>query len=131
MVCIFCKSEFLYLKETEGKIGLYCKSCGRWIRWVTPAERAGVERELDRQRREIRLDGADVARAMEKYRAYRQKYQTLSDDISSTKDIVTRSGSEIGKSVLYSKVLKLKDLGIRIEAYEEVFRTLGLKPETA
>lgn len=131
MVCIFCKSEFLYLKETEGKTGLYCKSCGRWIRWVDSVEKMSIERELDRQRREIRLEGADVARAIEKYKAYRQKYKVLSDEISSTKDIVAKSGSEIGKSALYSKVLKLKELGIRIDVYKEVFRTLGLKSEPA
>lgn len=131
MVCIFCKSESLYLKEAEGKTGLYCKSCGRWIRWVGSGEKSSIERELDRQRREIRLEGADVDRATEKYRAYRQKYRTLSDDISSTKDIVAKSGSEIGKNALYSKVLRLKELGIRIDAYEELFRTLGLKSEPA
>ncbi len=127
MVCPFCQSEWLYLQETEGKTGLYCKSCRRWIRWVPSEERDRVERELNRQRREIRIDGADVDRVMEKYRDYLRKYRALSEDISSTQSIVAKSGSAIDKSALYSKALHLKELGIRVETCEQLFRALGLK----
>lgn len=127
MVCNFCKSEFLYMKEADSKTGLYCKSCGRWLKWVAPAEKIEIQRQIDRQKREIRIDGQDVERVIEKYKGYKQKYQALNDEIAFFKDSIGKSSSEIEKSAMMARVLKLKELTTKIAAYDEILLALGLR----
>lgn len=127
MYCNYCKSENLFLKNDGDKTGLYCKSCGRWLSWVSPAEKAKIEGQLEKQKREIRIDGLDVQRVMDKFKKLKEKYKTLSDDIQYTKEHVAKSGSEIEKKAFYDKIVKLKDLSIRITDFDEVLTALHLK----
>lgn len=127
MVCNFCKSENLYMKEADSKTGLFCKSCGRWLKWVTPDEKAVIQRQIDRQKREIRIDGQDVERVIEKYKGYKQKYKALNDEIAFLRDSIGKNSSEIEKSAMMARVLKLKELTTMIAAYDEILLALGLR----
>lgn len=127
MICDYCKSENLFIKEAEEKIGVYCKSCGRWIKWIAPSERAAIEAQIDKLKREVRIDGMDVDRVFLKYKSYKEKFKALQEEISFYNSSKSKSSSEIEKSAMYAKVLKLKELSAKISAYEEIILTLGLK----
>lgn len=128
MICDYCKSELLYLKEQDGKIALFCRSCGRWLKWVDPSDKAKIQNELDKQRREIRIDGADLELVKEKYRAYKKKFDSLSEELRLYKDRSTRKPTtEMEASLMYDKALKLKELSAKMTAYKEVLMSLRLK----
>lgn len=127
MICDFCKSEILFLKEEGDKTGLYCKSCGRWLKWVGASEKAAVETQIEKLKREVRLDGRDVERVFEKYKKYKGKAKELQEEIAFYHSMKTKPTSEMEKNAMYAKVLKLKELMAEIAAYDEIIMTLGLK----
>jgi ABC-type phosphate transport system auxiliary subunit len=129
MVCDYCRSEFLFLKEQDGKDALYCKSCGRWLKWVDSAEKAKISNEIEKRKRELRIDGADLEIVREKYKAYKKKYESVSEELRYFKDRSAKKqiSSEIEASAMYDKALKLKELNAKIAAFEEVLTTLRLK----
>lgn len=127
MICEYCKSENLFIKEAEEKIGVYCKNCGRWIKWIEPSERAAIEMQIDKLKREVRIDGQDVDRVFLKYKSYKEKFKALQEEISFYNASKTKTSSEIEKNAMYAKVLKLKELSAKIAAYDEIILTLGLK----
>ena len=128
MKCDYCKNEILYLKESEGQTGLYCKSCGRWLRWVDKAEKQKVADEIERQKREIRIDGANVEKVKETLKVYKKKLETLNSELQYFKDRNDKKQitSEIEKAAMYEKVLKMKELNAKIAAYNEILMTLRL-----
>lgn len=126
MYCSFCKSEILFLKPDNDKIGLYCKSCGRWIKWVTDEEKISIQKQIDKQKREIRIDGLDLERVNEKYKAYKLKIKNLNDEILFLKNS-KQGNSEGEKQKLYDKVLKLKELSSIVATYDDIMTTLNLK----
>lgn len=129
MVCGYCKSERMTLKETEGKTGLYCLDCGRWLKWVGAEEKSKLEADIQKQRREMRIDGADLEKVREKYAAYKKKYTALSEEVRFYQERVARkqAQNEMEASTMYDKALKLKDLMAKMAAYDEVLVTLRLK----
>lgn len=127
MVCDFCKSDILFLKDIEDKTGLYCKRCGRWLRWLSGAEKAAIEMQIEKQKREVRLDGRDVEQIFEKYKKYKRKSAELQEEIAFYNSMKTKPTSEMEKNAMYAKVLKLKELMAKIAAYDEIIMTLGLK----
>lgn len=127
MVCDFCKSEILFLKDEGDKTGLYCKSCGRWLKWVSASEKAAVQMQIEKLKREVRLDGRDVERIFEKYKQYKAKSKDLQEEIAFYNSLKTKPSSDMEKNAMYAKVLKLKELMAKITAYDEIIMTLGLK----
>lgn len=126
MVCGYCKSEFLFLKEENGKTGLYCKDCGRWLKWVDAAEKASIAAQLEKQKNERRIDARDVARVMETYKGYKKKVTDLNEEIYYFNKNNGKVGTEAEKTAMYAKVLKLKELSAKIAAYDEIIMALGL-----
>ena len=128
MICDFCKSENLYLKEADGKTGLYCKSCGRWLKWVNLQEKIQISEAIERQKREIRIDGNDVNAVKEKLKAYVKKLETLNSEINYFKSKMDKNQmkSDMEKAAMYERALKMKELNTKILAYREVLTTLRL-----
>lgn len=128
MFCSYCKSEFLYLKETDNKTGLYCQNCGRWLKWVDDDEKAKIQSEIEKRKRAIMIDGNDLMLVKEKLKSYKKKYDTISDEIRFYKQ---RSAKQIPNEreaqAMYDKALKLKEITAKIDAYNEVLFTLRLK----
>lgn len=128
MICNFCKSENLYVKEQDDKTGLYCRDCGRWLKWVDQSEKAKLQMEIEKRKREIRVDGANLEIVKEKYRTYKKKYESLSDELRFYKERSSRKPTnEMEASSMYEKALKLKELTAKLAAYDEVLMTLRLK----
>jgi uncharacterized protein YbaR (Trm112 family) len=126
MTCGYCKSEILFLKDEGDKTGLYCKSCGRWLKWVDPSEKSAIAAQIDDLKNEMHIDARDVARVMEIYKAYKKKIKDLNDEIYYFNKNSAKGGSDIEKSAMYAKVLKLKELSAKISAYDEIIMALGL-----
>lgn len=128
MICGFCKSEDLFVKDQDGKTGLYCKNCGRWLKWIDQSEKIKIQMEIEKRKREIRIDGANLEIVKEKYRTYKKKYANLSDELRFYKERTTRKPTnEMEASSMYEKALKLKELTAKLAAYDEVLLTLRLK----
>lgn len=129
MICSFCKSDIVYLKESEGKTGVYCQNCHRWLKWVDGEEKAKVLAEINKRKREIRIDGADYDIVREKLRNYKKKYEALSEELRFYKQRSAKkqNTSDLEASAMYEKALKLKELTAKIAAYDEVLLTLRLK----
>lgn len=128
MRCEYCKSEILFLKNTEGKTGLYCKNCGRWLRWVDGEEKQKIEDAIERQKREIRIDGSDVERVKENLKGYKKRLEDLNNEINYFKERNAKKqiSSEIEKAAFYEKALKMKELSNKITAYQEILSILRL-----
>lgn len=128
MYCSYCKSDLLILKETDNKTGLYCQNCGRWLKWVDDEEKAKIQSEIEKRKRAITIDGNDLAMVKEKLKAYKKKYDSISEEIRFYKQ---RSAKQIPNEreaqAMYDKALKLKELTAKIDAYNEVLFTLRLK----
>jgi hypothetical protein len=129
MVCSFCKSEILFLKDSEGKTGLYCQNCGRWLKWVDQAEKAKIMSDIEKRKRELRIDGSDLELVREKLKTYKKKYDSLSEELRFYKQRNTKKqgSNELEAAAMYEKALKLKELTAKIAAYDEVLVTLRLK----
>lgn len=128
MICGYCKSDKVFLKENEGKTGLYCQNCGRWLKWISDEEKSKVMAEIEKRKRQIVIDGADFETVKEKYREYKKKSDKISEDVKFFKQKNAKSKiSEIEASAVYEKVLKLKELNAKLAAYDEVLMTLRLK----
>jgi hypothetical protein len=129
MICGYCKSDLVYLKESEGKTGVYCQSCDRWLKWVDGDEKAKIQAEIDKRRRSITIDGNDLELVREKLKAYKKKYEALSDDLRFFKQRNTKkqATTEMETAAMYDKALKLKELTAKIAAYDEVLLTLKLR----
>lgn len=128
MVCGYCKSDLVYMKENEGKTGLYCQNCGRWLRWVSDDEKSKIRAEIERRKNQIVIDGADFELVKNKYRQYKKKYDSLSEDVKFFKQKSAKNkSSEIEAAAMYEKVLKLKEVTAKIAAYDEVLMALRLK----
>lgn len=126
MNCSYCKSDILYLKEEGDKISLYCKNCQKWLKWVDKEEAAAIKATIEKQKREVVIDGDDIKRALEKYGDYKKKYKVMNDDIIFRKDRIVKNASEMEKNTFYSKVKKLKELSVKISSYEEIFNILRI-----
>ena len=128
MVCKYCKSEHLFLKEENGKTSVYCKNCGKWISYVSDSEKLEVLKTIERQKHEIIIDGADVERVKGKLRDYQKSLKTLNSEIVAYKDMFekNRVKSAMLQNSLQEKLLKLKELSTKITAYKEVLTALGL-----
>jgi hypothetical protein len=48
-VCRKCGSIDLFIKENGPQVGLYCKDCGAWQKWIGKDERRLVEMQLSEQ----------------------------------------------------------------------------------
>lgn len=129
MVCDYCKSDLVFLKESEGKTGLYCQNCGRWLKWVDQAEIAKIKGDIERRRRAITIDGADLELVREKLMAYKKKYESISEELRFYKERNSKKQgtNELEASAMYDKALKLKELTAKIAAYSEVLMTLRLR----
>lgn len=128
MICGFCKSENLYIKEQDDKIGLYCRNCGRWLKWIDQSEKTKIQADIEKRKRELRIDGANLETVKEKYRTYKKKYENLTDELRFYKDRSSRKPTnEMEASAMYEKALKLKELTAKLAAYDEVLMTLRLK----
>lgn len=129
MVCSYCKSDIIFLKEAEGKTGVYCRNCGRWLKWVDGEEKLKLMAEIEKRKREIRIDGADFEIVREKLRNYKKKYDALSEELRFYKQRTAKKQvtNELEASAMYEKALKLKELTAKIAAYDEVLLTLRLK----
>lgn len=128
MICSYCKSDSIFLKETEDKTGVYCRNCGRWLKWVESAEKEKIKKEIDRQKREVKIDGTDVDRMMENLRGYKKKYAALTEEIRFFQERAAKSkSSEIEAKAMYEKALKLKVLTAKIAAYDEIMMILRLR----
>lgn len=128
MQCDYCKSEDLFLKETDGKISLCCEKCGRWIRYVDKLEEQSVADTLERQRREIRLDGATVENVKQRLTALRDRLGSLTADYAAYRSNIEKNNirSELATSTLKTISSKIQEQRIRIATYEEVLSALGL-----
>lgn len=129
MVCSYCKSDLIFLKETEGKTGVYCQNCGRWLKWVDSVEKAKILGEIEKRKREIRIDGADFDLVKEKLRKYKKKYDSVSEELRYFKqrNMKKQPANQLEASAMYEKALKLKELTAKISAYEEIIMILRLK----
>ncbi|CDZ24242.1 hypothetical protein CCDG5_1125 [[Clostridium] cellulosi] len=128
MICSYCKSDIVYLKESEGKTGVYCQNCDRWLKWVDGEEKTKILNEINKRKREIRIDGADYDIVREKLRTYKKKYEALSEELRFFKQRSAKQNtSDLEASAMYEKALKLKELTAKIAAYDEVLLTLRLK----
>ena len=128
MVCGYCKSDMIFLKENEGKTGMYCQNCGRWLKWISDEEKLKVMAEIDKRKRQIVIDGSDFEMVKEKYNQYKKKSEKISEDVKFFKQKSSKNKlSEIEASAMYEKVLKLKELNAKLVAYDEVLMTLRLK----
>jgi uncharacterized Zn finger protein (UPF0148 family) len=129
MVCDYCKSDLFYLKDKDDKTGLYCQSCGRWLKWVSGDEKAKIMSEIEKRKRAITIDGADFEIVKEKLKAYKKKYDSISEEIRFYKQRSTKNktGGDLQATAMYDKALKLKELSAKIAAYDEVLLTLRLK----
>lgn len=129
MVCGYCKSDLVCLKEAEGKNGVYCQNCGRWLKWVDDVEKAKLLSEIEKRKRELRIDGADFETVREKLRNYKKKYDALSEELRFYKQRSAKkqNSNELEAASMYEKALKLKELTAKIAAYDEVLVTLRLK----
>jgi DNA polymerase III delta prime subunit len=126
MTCGYCKSEVLFLKDDGDKTGLYCKDCGRWLKWVEPSEKAAIAMQIEKLKNEISIDARDVERVIETYKGYKKKSKDLNEEIFYFSKNSVKGGSDIEKSAMYSKALKLKELAAKISAYEEIIMALGI-----
>ena len=126
MNCGYCNSEVLFLKEQDNKIGLYCKSCGRWQKWVDQSEKTAVLKQIEKQKNERIVDARDVEKVLTTYKGYKEKFKTLNEDIYYYNKYNAKVTTEAEKSAMYNKVLKLKELTAKIAAYEEIIMTLQL-----
>jgi uncharacterized Zn finger protein (UPF0148 family) len=128
MVCSYCKSDLLFLKEAENKTGLYCKNCGRWIKWVSGEEKAKLVDEIEKRKRAITIDGADLETVKEKLKNYKKKYNALSEELIYFKQRAQKkqTTNDMEAAAMYDKALKLKELAAKIAAYNEVLMTLRL-----
>jgi ABC-type phosphate transport system auxiliary subunit len=117
------------MKEQDDKIGLYCKSCGRWLKWVDQEEKVKISNDIEKRKREVRIDGADLEMVREKYKAYKKKYDSVSEELHyfKARNEKKQISSDIEASAMYEKALKLKELTAKIAAFEEVLTTLRLK----
>lgn len=129
MVCDYCKSDLFFLKDKDDKTGLYCQSCGRWLKWVDQAEKAKIMSDIEKKKRAITIDGADFETVKEKLKAYKKKYDSISEEIRFYKQRSAKkqAGGELEANAIYDKALKLKELTAKIAAYEEIIVTLRLK----
>lgn len=129
MICDYCKNDIFVLKDQEDKTALYCKNCGRWLKWVDQAEKSKIISDIERRKRELRIDGADLEIVKEKLKAYKKKYDTVSEELRYFKDRNTKKQitSEMEAATMYEKVLKLKELTAKIAGYDEVLLTLRLR----
>jgi hypothetical protein len=127
MNCSYCKSEHLFLKTEGDRTGLYCKSCGRWLKWVGDAEKDAIVKQIDKQRRAVQIDGRDVERVLDQFRKLKERYKALNDEILFLKEQVGQGGSSFEKTALYEKALKLKEMNIRISVYNEILTALGIR----
>lgn len=128
MVCNYCRSDLLFLKEADDKTGLYCKNCGRWLKWVSGEEKAKLLDEIEKRKRAITIDGADLEAVKEKLKIYKKRYQTLSDELLHFKQRSQKkqTANDMEAAAMYDKALKLKELTAKITAYTEVLQTLRL-----
>lgn len=62
MVCGYCKSDIFYLKDSEGKTGLYCQSCGRWLKWVDSEEKAKIQSDIEKEKERLPSTGRTLRR---------------------------------------------------------------------
>jgi hypothetical protein len=129
MVCSYCKSDSIFLKESDDKTGVYCQNCGRWLKWVDQSEKAKILSEIEKKKRAITIDGADFEIVKEKLKVYKKKYESISEDLRFYKQrSAKKQGSnELEAASMYDKALKLKELTAKIEAYNEIIITLRLK----
>lgn len=59
--CRKCGNREYTTKKNGPHIGAYCSRCGKWIKWLSPAEKEDTvptpeEAEFDSQRRKLELD---------------------------------------------------------------------------
>lgn len=129
MICGYCKSDVVYLKEAEGKTGVYCQNCERWLKWVDNDEKVKIQAEIDKRKRSITVDGHDFEEVREKLKAYKKKYDSISEELRFFKQRSAKkqATNEMEAAAMYDKVLKLKELTAKIAAYDEVLLTLKLK----
>ena len=129
MICDYCKNDIFYLKEQDGRTALFCKSCGRWLKWVDSIEKAKIEMDIEKRKRELKIDGADLEIVREKYRTYKKKHDSLADEIKYYKERTDRkqTTNEMEAAAMYDKVLKLKELTAKLAAYDEVLLFLRLR----
>jgi hypothetical protein len=129
MTCSYCKSELLFLKDSEDKTGLYCQNCGRWLKWVDQSEKAKILSEIEKRKREIKIDGLDLEAVRGKFKNYKKKYDSLSEELRFYKqrNVKKQGTNELEAAAMYDKALKLKELTAKISAYDEVLLTLRLK----
>jgi hypothetical protein len=128
MVCGYCKSDMFFLKDSEDKTGVYCQSCGRWLKWVDSEEKMKLMAEIEKRKRAITVDGANLELVKEKLKAYKKKYDSISEELRFFKQRSTKNkANELESAAMYDKALKLKELTAKIAAYDEVLTTLRIK----
>lgn len=129
MVCGYCKSDIVFLKDSEDKTGVYCQNCGRWLKWVDQEEKAKLMAEIEKRKRAITIDGADFEAVREKLKAYKKKYEAISEELRFFKqrNAKNKVTNEMEAAAMYDKALKLKELTAKISAYDEILSTLRLR----
>jgi len=127
MTCEYCKSEVLFLKQADNKTGVYCKNCGRWLKWIDAAEKATVEQLIERQKREVIIDGKNIELVFENYKNYKAKHKAFNEELQFFKESKGNNNNQMIINSIYDKALKLKELSAKIAAYDEIFMALHLK----
>ena len=128
LICGYCKSDFVYLKETDGKTGVYCQNCERWLKWVDGDEKIKLQVEIDKRKRSITIDGHGFEQVRENLKAYKKKYESISEELRFFKmRNAKKQPNEMEAAAMYDKALKLKELTAKIAAFDEVLMTLKLK----
>lgn len=128
MHCNYCMSEYLCLKSQEGKTSLFCRNCDRWIRYVGDSEIMEVLKQIERQNREIKIDGADVERTKNSLKSYQEKLESLNAEYTAykTKTEKSKISNAHTRSTLFKITLEIKETSAKISAYKEVLALLRL-----
>lgn len=69
--CTKCSGTKFFTKKSGNAIGLYCKECGKWIKWLNKKELMLFEQEqLKNQQSEKKYTREEVAEAIELLKGY-------------------------------------------------------------
>lgn len=51
--CPHCNSKEIFTEDSNGKVGLYCADCGKWIKWLGKDEVRLAKRQESIQRETV------------------------------------------------------------------------------